>query len=249
MILYYSATGNSRHCAARLADLCGDEAVDVFAYIKNGVAGEFVSGRPFVFVSPTHGWRLPGIFADFIRAARFSGNERAYFVMSCGSDAGNAAEYNRALCAEKGLEYMGTLAVIMPENYLALFRVPSEPEARGIVRRAEAPLAAAAARITAALPFEESAPAPLDRLKSGAVNAAFLRFIVSSRRFRALDACVGCGKCAAVCPVNGIAMENGRPRWTGECCHCMACICSCPAGAIEYGRASEGKPRYRCPEV
>ena len=84
MILYYSATGNSRHCAARLAGLCGDEAVDVFAYIKNGVAGEFVSGRPFVFVSPTHGWRLPGIFADFIRAARFSGNERASFIKRIG---------------------------------------------------------------------------------------------------------------------------------------------------------------------
>ena len=28
----------------------------------------------------------------------------------------------------------------------------------------------------------------------------------------------------------------------------MACICGCPVSAIEYGRKSQGKPRYQCPE-
>lgn len=26
------------------------------------------------------------------------------------------------------------------------------------------------------------------------------------------------------------------------------CICGCPTAAIEYGKASKGKPRYQCPE-
>ena len=29
---------------------------------------------------------------------------------------------------------------------------------------------------------------------------------------------------------------------------CMACICGCPAEAIEYGKKSRGKPRYQCPK-
>ena len=29
-----------------------------------------------------------------------------------------------------------------------------------------------------------------------------------------------------------------------NCTHCMACICYCPAEAIEYGKKSLGKPRY-----
>ena len=60
--------------------------------------------------------------------------------------------------------------------------------------------------------------------------------------------CVGCGKCAAVCVENNIRLRDGRPVWGDRCTHCMACICGCPAGAIEYGRASRGKPRYQCPE-
>ena len=39
-------------------------------------------------------------------------------------------------------------------------------------------------------------------------------------------------------------MKNKKPVWEKHCTHCMACICYCPAEAIEYGRKSVGKPRY-----
>ena len=62
------------------------------------------------------------------------------------------------------------------------------------------------------------------------------------------EKCIGCGKCDRVCPLGNIRMENGQPRWGENCTHCMACICGCPTEAIEYGKKSVGKPRYRCPE-
>ena len=40
------------------------------------------------------------------------------------------------------------------------------------------------------------------------------------------------------------SLQNGKPLWGQDCTHCMACICCCPAEAIEYGRMSLGKPRY-----
>jgi len=53
-----------------------------------------------------------------------------------------------------------------------------------------------------------------------------------------------CGQCVKNCPMNNIALENGKPIWGNQCTHCMACICYCPTEAIEYGKKSIGKTRY-----
>lgn len=119
MIVYFTGTGNSRYCAQMLAEHLGDELMDSFYFIRDGIAAELRSDRPWVFVSPTYAWRVPRIFADFIRSGSCSGSPEAYFVMTCGDEIGNAAAFNQALCEEKGLINKGTLPVVMPENYIA----------------------------------------------------------------------------------------------------------------------------------
>ena len=76
------------------------------------------------------------------------------------------------------------------------------------------------------------------------MNPVFYRFFVKAEAFRATEACIGCGKCVELCPLNNIHLENGKPVWGKNCTHCMACICYCPKEAIEYGKKSKGKPRY-----
>ena len=49
---------------------------------------------------------------------------------------------------------------------------------------------------------------------------------------------------AQVCPLKNIVIRDGRPTWNGACTHCTACLNLCPAGAIEYGKKTVGKPRY-----
>ena len=147
-----------------------------------------------------------------------------------------------------GLTYRGVLPVVMPENYIALFRAPGPEEARAIVEAAVPGLEEGAERIRRGESLPPVRRGAVDKLKSGPVNAFFYRFVIKASPFRSTSACVGCGKCAAVCVENNIRLRDGRPVWGDRCTHCMACICGCPAGAIEYGRASRGKPRYQCPE-
>ena len=84
---------------------------------------------------------------------------------------------------------------------------------------------------------------------SGPVNPVFYRLFVKAAAFQASDACISCGQCAKRCPMNNITLVNGKPEWGGKCTHCMACICYCPAKAIEYGKKSVGKPRYHFEEL
>ena len=49
------------------------------------------------------------------------------------------------------------------------------------------------------------------------------------------DACIGCGKCAALCPQQCIAAEHVPFQINNEnCLHCGNCREVCPAGAVEY---------------
>ena len=153
MILYFSGTGNSRCCARLLGELLHDECLDVFSMIRAGTGGELRSETPWVFVSQTYSWQLPRVMRDLIRRSSFSGSRDAYFVMTCGTDTGSASKYNGALCREKGLTYMGTLTLVMPENYLAMFAVPDEAESRSIVSRAKPVLQSAADLISHGRPF------------------------------------------------------------------------------------------------
>ena len=247
MIVYFTGTGNSRFCASFLADHLQDSCVDVFPFLWDGSGAELHSEKPWVFVSPTYSWQLPRVYLDVLRRSKLSGSRDAYFVMTCGEDIGNAAAKNRAFCQSHDFHCCGTLPVVMPENYIAMFGAPEQPEALRIIESALPILEQAAAVIREGRSFPASVPSLMDRLKSGIVNSLFYRFQVTAKPFTVSDACISCGKCERDCPLGNIRLQDGKPHWGTACTHCMACICGCPASAIEYGEKSQGKPRYQCP--
>lgn len=244
MVLYFSGTGNSRYVAERIAESLGDELLSINDRIKTGDYSPVKTNERLVIVTPTYAWRIPRIVRDWLAETDFPCGAQMWFVMTCGSEIGNAAQYNRALCQEKQLTYMGTAQIIMPENYIAMFDAPQAEEARQIVANAEPDID----RVISAIAANQAFPQPrnnlYDRFMSGPVNPIFYSFFVKATAFTASDACTGCGQCARLCPTNNITIQNGKPVWGGDCTHCMACICRCPAEAIEYGKKSLGKPRY-----
>ena len=249
MIVYFSGTGNSRCCAEVLAKELDDRVLDAAGYIKNGIAADLISDKPWVFVSPVYAWALPRVFADFIRSGSFKGAEEAYFLLTCGDSIGAAGAGAKAICEEKGLKYMGTVPMVMPENYLAMFSVPDAEKSRRLVNIALSRTAKRAKDIAAGKPFAEKTPGAKDKLLSGFINWGFYRYAIGDKKFRTTDKCILCGKCAEKCPLNNVEIADGKVLWKGNCTHCMACISYCPTEAIEYGKASVGKRRHRCEEL
>ena len=248
MIVYFSGTGNSRFAAESLARQLNEELLDAGKRMKTGEKDCLHSDRPWVFVAPVYAWRMANVLAEYIRGTQLSGSRDAYFVLTCGSEIGNAGEYAARLCEEKGLNYKGILEVVMPENYIAMFNAPGKEKSRAIVARAKPVLQEAGELIREGKDIPLPKVGLLDKLKSGPINEGFYRFYVKADAFFATDACIGCGVCVEACPLNNIQLKDGKPVWDKYCTHCMACICGCPAKAIEYGKRSRGKPRYQCPK-
>lgn len=248
MILYFSGTGNSAYVAEKIAAAVKDETLSINDRIRSKSTDEIISKKPLVFVTPTYAWRIPKLVETWMRKVSFNGNKKVYFVMTCGEDNGNAQNYLKILCSETNLEYMGCASVVMPENYIAMFPVPKESEARAIIKAAHPVIERTAGRIKAGKRLGEKNITLKDKITSSIVNRVFYPLCVKDRKFYATDACISCGKCANVCPLNNVKLKEGKPTWNGTCTHCMACICSCPKEAIEYGNASKGKPRYQVPK-
>ncbi len=248
MVIYFTGTGNSRWAAQYLAEELGQEALDCFEAVRGGRRDTYQSQEPWIFVCPTYAWRIPRVFEEFLLASRFQGNRKAYFLLTCGGSIGDAPTHLEKLCRKLGLEYMGTADLVMPENYVAMFQVPEPEEAEKIRCQALSVLGKQKEAIAAGQRLRPAQPGLKGRLQTWVVNPLFYLLCVRAKPFLATEDCVGCGVCVQKCPMNNVRLKNGRPVWGDSCTHCMACISYCPVEAVEYGAASRGKPRYRCPE-
>lgn len=248
MILYFSGTGNSEYIARHISTSANDICVNLFEKLKTNDFCTVYSEKPFVIVTPTYGWQIPHILRDWIRNTPFLGNRDIYFVMSCGGDIGNSAKYIRKICKEKDMNYKGCAEIIMPENYIAMFDAPEKDEAIAIINKAEPLIDKIADKILHCKNFDEKKTVFADSFKSGIVNSVYYPVFLHSKKFTVSDTCISCGKCEALCVLKNIRLVDGKPQWGDSCTHCMACICNCPAEAIEYGNVSKGKPRYHCPK-
>ena len=248
MVLYFSGTGNSAFAAKRIADTLGDEVLNLHEKLKSGDHSAMRSECPWVIVSPVYAWQMPHIVRDWLAETELQGSRDIYFVLTCGGGIAAAGSYAKALCEEKGMNYRGCAGIVMPENYIAMFSAPAEPEAREIVKAALPAIDAVSAQIAAGEPIPEKIAAS-QKFMSSIVNKGFYAGAIKDKKFTVSDACTGCGACERNCPLNNITLRDGKPVWNGNCTHCMACICRCPQGAIEYGKKSVGKPRYQCPKI
>ncbi len=55
------------------------------------------------------------------------------------------------------------------------------------------------------------------------------------------DRCIGCGKCAEVCPGSLIAVEHRTAvmKYPKDCWGCVSCVKECKAGAISFYLGSD----------
>ena len=244
MIIYFSGTGNSRYVAESIALRTNDELVNANEYIKANRIADFTSETPYVFVAPTYAWRIPRVFSEFIENGTFKGSKIAYFVMTCGTDIGNADKYIRELCDKKDMQYMGVKKVQMPENYVAMYDVTDKAESELLIAESDKTAKTLSEIILSGIALPSEKIGVVAKMKSRQINPIFYSLFVKARGFYVTDKCISCGKCEELCPLNNIKLAEGKPVYGDRCTHCMACICACPTEAIEYKKHTVGKPRY-----
>ena len=253
MVIYFSATGNSKYCAEKIAKATDDRLFSLNNAMKKGQSEIDIGGdSQLVIVSPIYDMGMSWAVKEYLESADFvnvSDNCYICAVFTCGKSYGIAAEEMKEVLQKKGLSLNAAYAICMPDTYIPMFPLASEEKQQEILGKAEYTLSTVVCKIRnqeSSFEMPPAAPKPMAKL----IRKINIPKQKKTYHFWVKDNCIICHLCEQICPMNIIKIQNGKPIWTKDgCACCLGCIHRCPEQAIQYGKKTESRGRYTNPNV
>ncbi len=248
MIAYFSATGNSKYVAERIAKALQDSAVSIEA---GRTEIPLAHGECFGIVTPTNWLELPVLVREYLQQLHLdcTGTPYVFLVATYGTSPGCCGEDARRILARRGIRLSAAFSVRMPDNWTPIFDLSDPVKVAKQNEAAESYIERLLIRIQARESgnhMERKQPYFLRLLYDPLLN-----YERKTRHFYAEDSCIGCGLCARKCPVQAIEIKDKRPSWVKErCALCLGCLHRCPKFAIQYGSGrTKRHGQYRNPNT
>ena len=246
VIFWFSGTGNSLAVARDLAAQIKDTEL---IPIVTAMQGEIPAADRMGVVFPVYAFGAPGIVTDFVRKVPVLPTTYFFSVATMGGWAGGPHGEIDAILKNRGSALAAGWSVAMPGNYTPLYGAQAETTQRGLFEKARHRVAEIAeAILQGKRGMREDTFFPMGWLGGWMHRMWLRRFRQEDQRFLADDKCTHCGLCAKICPVSNLRMEKGNPVWQHRCEQCFTCLQWCPVEAIQYGKVTVGRKRYRHPD-
>lgn len=253
MIFYFSATGNSKYVALKIAENIKEAAISITDCVKSQKFTFEVKDKEKIgFVIPTYFWGLPSIAYEFLDKLELrmsdSYHPYIYHVATFGTTTGQIGYMVNEFLKKRGLSLNGRFSVQMPDTWTPVFNLTNKEKINKINHNAEKQIAEMAEKIRSEFAGDFShRKVPMFAVK---LHYPMYESARETKHFMVEDSCIGCRLCANKCPVEAIEMQGGRPVWVKEkCTLCLGCLHHCPKFAIQYGNKTQKHGQYINPNV
>ena len=248
MIFYFTGTGNTRWVAQELTKATGEELIFIPDEMKHDRREyRLKKGERLGFCFPTHGWQPPRIVREFLKESTFhlSPTTFTYAVTTCGDNMGELMTIFEKDLKSRGLHLDSSFAVVMPESNVcfSFLHLDTEEKAREKISKAQQQLKHIAEVVTSQQRgVHELVKGGIPRTYSYVIGGYYVKHLIRDDAFWVdEEACIKCGLCSKLCPVDDI--DGAPPVWkhNGRCTNCLSCYHHCPRHAIHWGKMKRGQ--------
>lgn len=253
MVYYFSGTGNSTFVATTISNFLG---------LKLGFIPEIDVNQPddpeerVILVFPIYSWGVPPLVSNFIKEMNPSFWNRINelglnvdCVMTCGDEVALAPEQIQKDFSNVGIKLNSIWSVIMPNNYVLLpgFDVDPKEVEQSKLNNCEGRILEISQGLSRGDRRIDVTRGTIPWIKTSLIFPLFKRWGIFPKKWHFTDSCIKCGKCAKICPMVNISLQNGHPIWGKKCCSCLGCYHVCPVHAVAYGKETNKKGQYLFP--
>ena len=248
VVYYFTGTGNSLVAARDIANALKAELFPIPVEVKKDKIQ--TDAQKIVIVFPVYAWGPPVIVREFVKKIEEVANKKIFVVTTFGGSAGATVDFIEKDLSEKGGTVFSNYGIRMADNCITLFNGSTEEKLKPIFESYVDRIDLIIKGIAADQPVHEKGGFFSRVVLSSIVYRFFLAGLPNmDKKFYSEEKCTKCGICSKICPVGNIDLVDGRPVWKGSCEQCMACIQWCPAEAIQHGKKTVKRRRYRHPDV
>jgi ferredoxin/flavodoxin len=251
ILYYFTGTGNSLATAKKIADTLEDcELVPIASMMET--SGDIIPQAERVgIIAPVYFAGLPDMVASFARRLDLTKVLYTFSVQTYGGGGAESAlaQLDKILRRRSGRGLSAGYFVLMPGNYILMYESATGEKRDKILTSADAKIQEIVEEIVQC----KEQPLPRSFLSWLMHTLVYSWFISHAhnkdRNFSVNDECTSCGICTEICPAHNIELVNKKPVWKHHCELCCGCIHLCPVKAIQAGKKTIGRARYKNPDV
>lgn len=251
-IFYFTGTGNSLKVAQDIAANQKGTSLLSIAKCIDRVSDLLPDGK-VGFVFPVYYCGLPQIVHEFIKKITLKKADYVYIVAVYAAVGGNGGCISQArrLLAEKEKRLNAGFYTRSVDNFIIwTWDVPVKEKQSTLLGKARKKAVEISQIVQAKKDYIEKSP--VEHIGPAIFRYQhFLKTVnTTDQAFYSTTACTSCGLCAKVCPTNNLDCSTGKPKWKSETCQrCFACLHLCPVEAIQYGKVTVKRHRYKNPYI
>ncbi|MGN1060408.1 MAG: EFR1 family ferrodoxin [Candidatus Coproplasma sp.] len=255
--IYFSGTGNTKHCVERLVKQIGGSAI-ILPLEGDAAIAAITKTNLIVFGYGVQYSDMPYFVRDFIVKNKSLWKDKNVFcVATMGAFSGDGAGCSARLFKKYGANVLGGLHIVMPDSIcdvkvkkgdgktdpekLYLESLRHESHLKELNEKNRKLIKQADEKIDEVVKGVKKGVYPSDGLSFFARLAGlFGQRLWLGKRSHSYnnklkideDLCDGCRICIQQCPMHNLKIEGGKAQPSGKCTSCYRCVNRCPKKAI-----------------